>query len=313
MLARSLPNRSMWQSLVLCITLALATSAWSGCERGEELRPSTSPQASSSLRVWTWNLNWLHQQDDAGLNRRVAEDYEALSRYARRLDADVIVVQEVDGEEALRRIFDPGVYAFHVSSRDNVQRVAVVYRRTLEVVRYPDVVEVARVYSERLRYGVDLGVKDPVSGGELRILGVHLKSGCFRSPLGGPYLDGESEDACAKLKMQLPVLERWMKQRAEARSPFMIVGDFNRRLGAGESIWEDWRRRMPGLGLTSPTVKMQSRCWGGRYPEFIDHLVLDARAEKMMTRRTTRQLLYDEEDAARHGYRLSDHCPVGMD
>lgn len=274
---------------------------------------STSQARASSLRIWTWNLNWLHHRDGAGLNKRDALDYAALARYVRQIDADVVVVQEVDGEEALRRIFDPGVYAFHVSSRDNVQRVAIVYKRSLEVVRHPDVVAVARVYSERLRYGVDLGVRDPVSGEELRILGVHLKSGCFRSPLEGPYLDGESEDACTKLRMQLPVLERWMKQRAEERSPFMLVGDFNRRFGHGESIWESWRWRMPELGLSSPTVKMRSQCWGGRYPEFIDHLVLDARAAKMMARRTTRQLLYEEQDAARHGYRLSDHCPVGFD
>ena len=70
---------------------------------------------------------------------------------------------------------------------------------------------------------------------------------------------------------------------------------------------------MPALGLTSPTVTMRSMCWGGRYPEFIDHIILDARAAKMMAHRPTRQLLYEEEDAARHGYKLSDHCPVGID
>jgi hypothetical protein len=38
------------------------------------------------------------------------------------LDADVIALQEVDGPEAARLIFDPAEYEFHFSSQNNPQR-----------------------------------------------------------------------------------------------------------------------------------------------------------------------------------------------
>jgi hypothetical protein len=41
--------------------------------------------------------------------------YGALSVYARLLDADVVALQEIEGEEALRRVFDERQYVFRVA------------------------------------------------------------------------------------------------------------------------------------------------------------------------------------------------------
>ncbi len=279
------------------------------CEESSEVE-ELSDASARKLSVVTWNLNWLHQHDGQGLTPRDADAYEALARYARELDADVVVLQEIDGEEAARRLFDPREYAFHISSRGHVQRVGIVYKRDLKVVRHADVVELARVHSERLRYGVDFSVYQGKR--ELRILGVHLKSGCFSSPLDGPYARGEREDACHKLRAQVPVLNRWMQARVEAHTPFMIAGDFNRRLRPGGDVWEMMRESVPGAGLAAPTMARTSACWGGRYPEFIDHLVVDRRAQNMLRAQGFFQMVYNEDDGERHGYKLSDHCPVGV-
>jgi exonuclease III len=281
-----------------------------GCEGrlpAEEMQGATQHRA---LSVVTWNMNWLHQQDKQGLTPRDGDDYGALARYARELDADVIVLQEIDGEEAARRIFDPEVYAYHISSRNHVQRVGIVYKRALRVERHPDVVELARVHSERLRYGVDFSVFHGKR--ELRLLGVHLKSGCFSSPFKGPYTGGEREDACLKLEAQVPVITRWMKRRASERTPFMVVGDFNRRLRPGDAMWEAMIGEVPEAGLSAPMMRRSSQCWEGRYPEFIDHIVMDRRAAHDLRAQDVFQVIYAQEDAERHGYKLSDHCPVGM-
>ncbi len=299
-------HRVLWIGLLL---LACASSCSQVDTTLQETPSSTSKV--SGLKIVSWNMNWLNHEDSAGLNPRASEDYEALSRYASQLDADIIVVQEVDGQEAVQRVFDPKIYAYHMSSRGDIQRVGIIYKKSLNVVRYPDLVLLARVSSERLRYGVDLGVKD-ASGRELRILGVHLKSGCFSSPLDGPYKEYERPDACQKLKKQVPVLTRWMESRQQERTPFMLIGDMNRRLNPEDEVWQSWKNAVGQAGLYAPTLTEHSRCWGGKYPQFIDHMILDRRALNWMRGRRFFQLMYSPEDEQRHGYKLSDHCPVGL-
>jgi hypothetical protein len=46
---------------------------------------------------------------------RMGGAYGALSVYARLLDADVVALQEIEGEEALRRVFDERQYVFRVA------------------------------------------------------------------------------------------------------------------------------------------------------------------------------------------------------
>ena len=242
-----------------------------------------------------------------------------LASYANQLDADVIALQEVDGAEAAKRVFDPERYAFHFSSRDHLQRVGFAYRKGLTIKRHPDLVLLARVDSERLRYGVDMSVVDPKTGGSLRLLVVHLKSGCFSSPLDGdekqPLQIAPLEDpkACRKLAMQVPVLERWIARRVEAKEAFVILGDFNRRLNPGDDVWQRLVKSNPEAGLSGPTLRAKSRCWGGRYPQFIDHFVLDARAAKHLSQNSFSQLTYSPEDRARAPRELSDHCPISVE
>ena len=240
-------------------------------------RPAPAP-GEAPLVIASWNMNWLHREDGRGPIARDERDYAALRRYARDLDADVIALQEVDGAEAIGRIFDPSVYRAHVSSRDNAQRVAIVYKHALRVTRHPDLVSLARVHSERLRYGVDLSIHR--HDRSVRILAVHLKSGCFSSPIegagAGAIAPGDDARACRVLASQMPPLTRWMRQRVEDNEAFVIAGDMNRRLHRTEQMW----RRLSGSapGLDAPTLSRRSWCWEGSYPQFIDHLLTDARA-----------------------------------
>ena len=266
------------------------------------------PAAPPPIKIATWNINWLNRADDAGPTPRTEEDYAALARYAARLDADVISLQEVDGEEAARRIFDPDVYDFHFSSRDHMQRVGIVYKKSVQVRRNPDVVALARVHSERLRYGVDLTARR--GNQSVRLLAVHLKSGCFSSPLDGPPVGRERQESCDTLKTQIPVIERWIARRARSNEPFVILGDYNRRLKPGEEVFSRMSGAAGGAGLGAPTLTSESECLGGRYPDFIDHLVMDARSLQRIEPGSFGVLDYEPDDHARHGKKLSDHCPV---
>src|ERR1044072_8925944 len=69
---------------------------------------------------------------------------------------------------------------------------------------------------------------------ELRLLSVHLKSGCARDALDA------NKPSCMELARQIPALESWIDEQAREKRPFAVLGDFNRDLRrepAGSSLW----------------------------------------------------------------------------
>ncbi|MEY2930009.1 MAG: hypothetical protein RL033_758 [Pseudomonadota bacterium] len=255
-----------------------------------------------SLRIASWNLEWLHRRDGAGPVPRRSEDYVRLSHYADRLAADVIAVQEVDGAEALQRVFDGSRYALQLAQEKGTQLGGFAIRQGLEVERHPDVV--ALNTTGGLRSGVDVSVS--VNGTRLRLLGVHLKSGCFGAPLQG------AKSSCHKLKAQLPRLEEWIDARAAAGEPFIVLGDFNRHLRTGEAFYSELDDGVPpNADLTLLTDGRKSNCWSGEYPDFIDHIAVSKDAAPWVLEGSFAQQLYDEADAP-HRKRLSDHCPISI-
>jgi hypothetical protein len=101
---------------------------------------SPAPHPSGRLRLATWNLENLHAQDGQSTSlepdpsvKRVATNYERIRCYVRLFDPDILAVQEVEGESALRRVVDTDVYDVHVDDRPkgslNRQQSQVTYRQ----------------------------------------------------------------------------------------------------------------------------------------------------------------------------------------
>jgi endonuclease/exonuclease/phosphatase family metal-dependent hydrolase len=268
--------------------------------------PRASGEAPSAatparLKVATWNLEWLYRTSGAGTVRRTDADYERLAGYARQLDADVIAVQEVDGEAALRRVFEDASYDYHVASQSGVQRTGFAYRSGLAVTRHADY---AALDVGGLRNGVDLGIE--LNGRQIRLLSVHLKSGCFDQPLGTAGND------CTKLAAQLPALESWIDARAAAFEPFIVLGDFNRRMRTGEAFYTELDDAdPPDADLTLVTDGRPSHCWGGAYAQFIDHIVLSRGTTPWMLPSSFVQHDYAAADAPFEST-LSDHCALSI-
>jgi endonuclease/exonuclease/phosphatase family metal-dependent hydrolase len=286
-----------------CGLLVLAVlAACSAPSVGEPPRqqPGRDDGGRVRLTVATWNLYWLHAEIGEGHTPRAAEDYARLRRYAALLDADVVALQEVDGERAARRVFDPSLYSFHFShQRDYEQLTGFAFRKGLHVRPQPDVGKLALGGTRR---GADVALE--VGGNRLRMLNVHLKAGCWNAPLDS------SEPACRLLAAQLRILEDWIDARAAEGVPFVVLGDFNRNLGPADPFWNEIDDGdPPAADLSNVTEGRTSRCWGGRFPRFVDHIVLDRRASAWWVPDSFRQLLYERADAL-HREALSDHCPV---
>lgn len=284
----------------LAVGLSLALS---GC-----LGATSAPSMEQGpLRLAAWNMEHLAEANGTGCRPRTDADYEALRAYAEGLNADVIAVQEVESKAAVERVFDPSRYVVVVEDRvssgrggscrgeDGLtirdQRTGFAIRKGLAFDRQADLVAL-QLGNADLRSGVDIVVR-PQGGEPVRLLSVHLKSGCS---------SGDRNEACPVLMQQVPVMEDWIDRRAGEGVRFAVLGDFNRRLAlAGDTVWADWDDGQPADADLSLAAGTTGALCNPRYPDFIDHIVLDRRA-------AADQVGFEERMYG--GEALSDHCAI---
>ncbi len=263
------------------------------------------PALGAELKVATWNVEWLtaRPQGDPALPKDVVPkgpaDLARMARYAEMLAADVVALQEVDGPEMAARLFPAGRYHIHITKDHVVQRVGFAVRQGLAFTANPDLVslDTAHGAGRHLRSGADITLDLP--GAKLRLLAVHLKSGCRQDPLAH-----SARPECATLRLQLVAMQGWLAQRRGEGVPFAIVGDFNRWMDNGDAFWAGLRQAAP---LVRATEGASSPCWGGG--GFIDHVIAGGPAQGWLVPGSLKVMVYRETAAGMKAH-LSDHCPV---
>jgi len=238
------------------------------------------------------------------------------------LDADIIAVEEVENEAALKRVFDPAVYTFFVSEsvgfqpepcrgRPEVslteQRVGFVVRSSvmtntaLTLKRLPDVISLAiEAEGHRLRPGVELELA--IGSTKYQLLAVHLKSSCNNKPLPN------DDKSCVALWKQALALQKWIDGHTAAGRRIVVIGDFNRQLAkTGDAMWrllDDSNPPNSDLEL----VGKESAHYCGPFEEAIDHIVLDKGSDLLVDEQSLRIIKYDEPWEAG----IADHCPMSV-
>ena len=299
-----------------------------------------SSAADQTLRIAAWTLEWLIAPEEfrkladscvprdaspgsrkrsipcnvAQELERSALDFQALERYAKQLDADVVALQEVDGVAAARKVFRNHDFCF--SRREGVQNTGFAVRKGVPHRCGEDFIDLS--LDDRVRRGAVLIVY-PGDKRELRLLSVHLKAGCPRRPLDDPRRD------CQTLAEQVPILERWIDEQAAAGRRFAILGDFNHDLLAGtgparneqgqpRNFWAEIDDADP-VGADLVNVAEGQRfinCAPDQnYRSYIDHVVLGAKLAEWRVPDSFVRLTYDGRDALER--KLADHCPIGVD
>jgi endonuclease/exonuclease/phosphatase family metal-dependent hydrolase len=264
---------------------------------------------AADIKVTTWNLNWLTQRSrqEASLppdvHLRAPEDFVKLAGYVTKLDSDVVAFQEVDGEAAARMVFDPATYTIVTVDEPVVQRVGIAVRKTLQVRSNPDL---AGLDAEpgapfRLRYGLDVTLTGQ-HGALLRVLVVHLKTGCQTDSLAVSH-----RAQCGLLARQMPVLTGWIAARQRENIPFMVLGDFNRVFDQPEEFGDALAKSAP---LLRATEGFENPCWDGA--PFIDHIFLGGPARAWLVPGSLRVQVFHEIGAG-WKEKLSDHCPVSIE
>lgn len=309
--------------------------------------PPTPPQPATArdLTLASWNLEWLmtpqtydallphcnraHQPRSneraipctpghAPVPRRTAADLDALARVAERIEADVVALQEVDGPDAAALVFRQGWALDCFVSRAHPQKVGFAIRSGIP---YRCNAELAALDPDGTsRAGADLTLY-PDTPQAVRLLAVHLKSGCSTGAL-----QNSRYAPCIKLRQQVPVLARWVDERAQEGTAYAILGDFNRRLERDALLPAGTDPAQPNavfnaisdgvpVGATlqrgsqgQTHIKCSATDTQPREP--IDNVLIGAGLATRSTGQTWQRITYDNDEAAR--LQLSDHCPVQL-
>lgn len=278
--------------------------------------------SASPVTIASWNLEWLVSQKTAHASRlacdsgrsaplpcdvarelaRDSADLARLAHYARKLDADIVALQEVENAEAVTRLFRG--YDICISTGAGVQHTGFAVRPRLAHRCNPPVTTLAK--GDRQRAGAHLTLY-PGTPQQVELLAVHLKSGCSRDSL-------ESMNAaCRMLVLQAAALGAWMARTA-SRARTIVLGDFNR---AGPDPDDHfWQQLQVGATRASVFLNVSTgfafnNCYRGQpYTTYIDHILVSRDLAAKIVRNSFRHHGYRSLDAFR--YRLSDHCPISI-
>ncbi|NBD20727.1 hypothetical protein GTZ97_08605 [Aquabacterium fontiphilum] len=315
----------------------LAALAWIVWLAGACATPSVH-----ALTLATWNIEWLMtpatrgelgarcqpQQPDSDSRAlpctpgrkpppvRDATDLAVLARYADRLGArgvDVVALQEVDGAEAGRQVFRQGWRLDCFTPRRHPQNVGFAIRDGVPYRCHPALTELDVDGSSRAGADVTLYPGTPQA---VRILAVHLKSGCFNGRLDRRFAP------CERLRQQVPVVEAWIDARVRERVAFAVMGDFNRHLdqdarfdaGPDEdaplNLVQAWSDDQPPGAVLLRATEAQPYLACHRddtHRRYIDDILISSSLAQRHPSRLFARQPYDDADLGRP---LSDHCPL---
>ncbi|WP_374258158.1 hypothetical protein [Aquabacterium sp.] len=333
------PSRPRFRRPLLMLSAGLLL-AWAAHAGWFERQNSAG---ATHVTLATWNLEWLMspgtqaelqarctRQQPASDERalpctpgrtppptRHEQDFQALSRTAQALRdhwaPDVVALQEVDGPEAARLVFTSGWRLDCFSRRAHPQKTGFAIREGLPYQCNPELV--ALDVDGTSRAGTDITLY-PGTSHAIRLLNVHLKSGCFDGKLDRSFAP------CQRLRQQVPVVEAWIDHRVKEGVAFAVLGDFNRhldrdaRFDAGEdeaaplNVFAAWSDDQPKGAILHRATTDQAYvpCDAqDRHSRYIDDILISDRLRQRFGNARFGRQAYAPADAGRQ---LSDHCPL---
>lgn len=292
--------------------------------------------AAERLTLATWNMEWMMRPevfdalaascfgrearprgneraipcDLAPKGRWSKADIARIRDFAKALPADVIALQEIDGQDVAETLFPDRHFCF--TKRRAVQNVGFAIHKNLNYRCNADLKALGLPEND-VRWGADVTI-EPGTPREMRLLAVHLKASCHRDPLTSDRPD------CRVLQRQVPALEGWIDARAKAGDAFGVVGDFNRRFdlerkaardpeGRIVALWPEIDDGAPaGADLVNPGANHGAvgcrNSHGERMP--IDYLILGERLAGRLVPGSYRVVDYPGSG------RWPDHCVISI-
>jgi endonuclease/exonuclease/phosphatase family metal-dependent hydrolase len=295
------------------------------------------------MKLATFNICWLGNERFAkmtGLKDRDQDDWLSIARVIAKLDADIIVFEEIVNLEELQNVlvltqgFSSRKYQIYDqhnqvlgTGRSKDQKVVIAYDE-----QQYELLAAAPVFGcdGRIPFGARL--RSILSGSQILVLGVHFKS-------GQPYFDDKT--SADKRAHQCQHLADWIAgKKVEGNLVFpqpapdewvAILGDFNAISELEPDQPPEWQLVVDSL---DPLREEHLKQWwwekpladplgGDRTTAYLDHLLIDhvmiSPALKSHITQPPTIYAYDQDPAITSQsvngveYRVSDHRPVHVE
>ncbi len=268
---------------------------------------------ADQIKIASWNIEWL-TKNHTGTIKRSDPDFSTLNSYFRKLDADVVAVQEIDSRAALTAVTPPN-YKIILSDRSHPQFS---HHQFSDVNQYtgfaihnsvpfsdPQDIDLYGKGHHKLRFASYV-ILYPKSQTPIHTLSIHLKAGCM-----GKF--NPTKESCQTLLEQGRQLNIWISEREKHHQQYIVMGDFNHNLSySGDWLWKtlsEGIKKKPILATrnTAADCKIRKRHSANQLHQFrsiIDHIVVSPE----LSSSDTKQMIYKPQDV--FSYQLSDHCPV---
>ena len=291
----------------LLLSTVLSTSVLANTE--------TNVASLNKLEVATWNVEHLAFPINQGCRPRDTREFNELKDYANSLTADIIAFQEVSSYEAVENLFPSSDWQIFVSQRADTksydcrqsgfkstqQKVAFAVRKALNVKQITTLDEFG-IDNPGLRHGLELTVESSL--GDITILNVHMKSGCFVDDF-----TKKDSRACKTLAKQVPVLDGWIEKKEKQGTPYIVLGDFNHRLSSKNNYLADILKNNSDNSVSTMQLTTQDSVGcHPRYPAPIDHIILGNVDPSSVNKKV---VVYPYKNMDPEAM-LSDHCAVSL-
>ncbi len=257
------------------------------------------------ITLGTFNMEWFGDNSADDHKPRSEADDKLLALVLSDIDADVLAVQEVENEEALKRLLQhiakegSSEYRIALGVSGGKQKVGFLYRKPVELVSVREIDAIA-VEKGRTRAGLLAFFR--VGGFEWAMLAVHLKSTSRADST--PELVQHSLALRTAQAAEILTFANSFQQTYSAK-PLFILGDFNDSPGKKRTTL-DILKHAPNL--TFLTEDLASCSYSGL--PTIDHIIAGSSATGRVLRGTLRTVNFRAMLPEKAAERVSDHCPV---
>lgn len=300
------------------------------------------------MKLATFNIYWLgnekfvemSKKSGMNLKERDEDDWLSIARVISKLDADVIVFEEIVSLDELQKVFKlaksftPRSYQiydkqgqFLGTGKNTDQKVVMAYDE-----KQYELVAASPIFGGEGRLPFGLRVRSVTDGGQILVVGVHFKS-------GQPYFD--DEPSAEKRMHQCQHLADWVAGKKADLNPVLrapspdelvaILGDFNAISELEPNHPGGWKIIVDSL---DPLRQGHMKEWswnkpladpagGDRTTSYIEHLLIDfvmlSPSLKNRIIKPPTIYAYDKDPSitskSANGvkYRVSDHRPVHVE
>jgi endonuclease/exonuclease/phosphatase family metal-dependent hydrolase len=286
-------------AVLYALCMLLAGIGWS-CSRSDS-------SSSDAITLGTFNMEWLGDASSDDRKPRTDADIALLASIVRDTDADVLAVQEIENDQALKRLLDVlPEYRAVLGVGGGKQHVGVLYRSSVSVQR----VEERWLWTETKDTVSEKAKPNPTRGG----LVLRSAAGNVRWTMMVIHLKSTSRaDSTPELvarsrlirQAQSAAVRLWTDSVMQRGEYAIVVGDFNDSPERKRSTL-DTLANAPNL--TFVTGGLPSCAYAGLTG--IDHIVVSPSLQKRVVAGTLHTVNFRAELPEPLAKRVSDHCPV---